>query len=89
MHVIILSVTPKMVKHTQNIRRQHPTNCLSVFDHFVRLAIKGLSFALHFKDPRFNQEVDKKTGYNTKSILCMPVKSHPDEVKSILVSIPL
>ena len=32
-----------MVKHTQTIRRQ-PTNCLSVFDHFVKLALKGLMF---------------------------------------------
>ena len=31
-----------MVKHTQIIRRQQPTNYLSVFDHFVGLAIKGL-----------------------------------------------
>ena len=35
-----------MVKHTQTIRRQKlPTNCLSVFDHFVRLALKGLILA--------------------------------------------
>ena len=32
----------KMVKHTQTIRRQQPTYCLSVFDHFVKLAFKGL-----------------------------------------------
>ena len=31
-----------MVKHTQTIRRLLPTNCLSVFDHFVGLALKGL-----------------------------------------------
>ena len=31
-----------MVKHTQAIRRVLPTNCLSVFDHFVELALKGL-----------------------------------------------
>ena len=29
----------KMVKHTQTIRRLLPTNCLSAFDHFVRLAL--------------------------------------------------
>ena len=33
----------KMVKHTQTIRRQQPANCLSVFVHFVGLALKGLS----------------------------------------------
>ena len=32
-----------MVKHTQIIRRQQATNCLSVFDHFVGLALKGLT----------------------------------------------
>ena len=34
-----------MVKHTQTIRREKPTNCLSVFDHFVGLAPKGLMFS--------------------------------------------
>ena len=32
-----------MVKHTQTVRRQQPMNCLSVFDHFVGLALKGLN----------------------------------------------
>ena len=31
-----------MVKHTQTIRRLLPTKCLSVLDHFVELAFKGL-----------------------------------------------
>ena len=32
----------KMVKHTQTIRRGKLTNCLSEFDQFLRLALKGL-----------------------------------------------
>ena len=32
----------KIVKHTQTIRRQQPTNCLSVFDHFLGLVLEGL-----------------------------------------------
>ena len=32
----------KMVKHTQTIRRLLPTNCLSVFVYFMRLALKVL-----------------------------------------------
>ena len=32
----------KMVKHTQTIHRLLRTNCLSVFDHFAGLALKGL-----------------------------------------------
>ena len=31
-----------MVKHTQTICRVLPTNCLSVFEHFVALALKEL-----------------------------------------------
>ena len=31
-----------MVKHTYTIRRVLPTNCLSVFDHVMGLALKGL-----------------------------------------------
>ena len=34
----------KMVKQTQTIRQLLPTNCLSVFDHFVGSALKGLTF---------------------------------------------
>ena len=33
-----------MIKHTQTIRRQLPTNCLTVFDYFVGLLLKGLTF---------------------------------------------
>ena len=32
-----------MVKHTQTIHRLFPTSCLSVFDHFLGLALKGLT----------------------------------------------
>ena len=32
-----------MVKHTQTIHRQKPTNCLSVFDRFAGLVFKGLT----------------------------------------------
>ena len=32
-----------MVEHTQLIRREEPTNCLRVFDHFVELALEGLT----------------------------------------------
>ena len=38
-----------MLKHTQTIRPQKPTNCLSVFDYFVGLALKGLSMTYQSK----------------------------------------
>src|SRR5262249_18476799 len=34
-----------------------------------------------YEDPRFNKEIDKKTGYRTKTILCMPIR---DETGLIL-----
>ena len=36
-----------MVKHTQAIRRQQPTNCLSVFDRFLGLEPKELTVTLN------------------------------------------
>ena len=41
-----------MVKHTQTIRPLTPRNCLSVFDHFVELELKGLTLeAISGDDP--------------------------------------
>ena len=34
-----------MVKQNQTIRQQQPTNYLSVFEHFVGLAFKGLTLS--------------------------------------------
>ena len=36
-----------MVKHTQTNRWMLPTNCLSVFDHFVGCALIGLMKDAH------------------------------------------
>ena len=33
-----------------------------------------------YKDKRFNPEVDKKTGYRTKTILCMPIKNFNQDI---------
>lgn len=33
-----------------------------------------------YKDYRFNPDVDKKTGYRTKTILCMPIKNFHQEI---------
>ena len=37
-----LSDNPTKWSNTQKIRRQQPTNCVIVFDHFVGLALRGL-----------------------------------------------
>lgn len=33
-----------------------------------------------YDDPRFNKEIDKKTGYRTKTILCVPLKDETGHV---------
>ena len=57
-----------MVKHTQIIRRQQPTNCLSLFDHFVKLALKGLENLLleDLKNTAFIFKFDELTTQQVK-----------------------
>lgn len=33
-----------------------------------------------YRDPRFNQEIDRKTGYRTRNILCAPIRTRDDRV---------
>ena len=58
-----------MVKHTQTICRLLPTNYLSVFDHFVRFVLQGLS-------PTFSVAVGRVFNFNKKldSISRVPVR---------------
>ena len=37
-----------------------------------------------YEDDRFNPEVDLKSGYRTKSVLCFPILNSKDEVVAIL-----
>ena len=41
---------------------------------------EALNIVDAYSDPRFNQEVDKKTGYRTKTILCMPIMNNNKEI---------
>ena len=45
---------------------------------------KSLNIQDAYKDSRFNQDFDKKTGYRTKSILCMPIKSTTEKVIAVI-----
>ncbi len=40
-----------------------------------------------YKDPRFNKEVDKQTGYRTKNILAIPLKSKNGEIIGVFQAI--
>lgn len=37
-----------------------------------------------YKDPRFNPDVDKQTGYRTRSILCMAIRSHDKKILGVI-----
>jgi HD-GYP domain-containing protein (c-di-GMP phosphodiesterase class II) len=37
-----------------------------------------------YKDPRFNQETDRRTGYRTQTILCVPMQNKMNEVIGVL-----
>lgn len=37
-----------------------------------------------YEDPRFNQEVDRQTGYRTRTILCMPVRNKGGTIVGVL-----
>ncbi|XP_063451157.1 probable 3',5'-cyclic phosphodiesterase pde-5 [Pan paniscus] len=39
------------------------------------------------KDRRFNDEIDKLTGYKTKSLLCMPIRSSDGEIIGVAQAI--
>ncbi len=37
-----------------------------------------------YADPRFNQEIDRRTGYHTRTILCAPMRNKLNEVIGVL-----
>jgi adenylate cyclase len=37
-----------------------------------------------YQDPRFNPEVDRRTGYKTHTILCMPLKNERNEIVGVM-----
>ncbi|KAB2881363.1 SpoIIE family protein phosphatase [bacterium] len=47
---------------------------------FVAQTGKKIILKDAYKDPRFNPDFDKKTGYVTKSILCMPMKNRKGQM---------
>ena len=47
---------------------------------FTSNLVKCYTSNCWLQDPRFNRDVDKSTGYQTKNILCMPVKAPNGQV---------
>ena len=59
-----------MVKHTQAIYQFLPTNCLSVFDHFVGLAVKGLTVNKNTKTSKSLTNIKAGVKYKAFDICC-------------------
>ena len=70
-----LSTNPTIQSNNQTIRRQQPTNSLSVFDHFVRLSLKGLTdifhamFLFHYLERQVNQTEGQYSGIISETII--------------------
>lgn len=50
---------------------------------YVASSGQTLNISDAYENPNFNQEIDKKTGYRTKAILCMAIKVN-DEIIGVL-----
>ena len=42
--------------------------------------VTNFTLRSQFQDERFNHDIDARTGYKTKSLLCMPIKDCNGEV---------
>ena len=67
-----------MIKQTQAVRRLLPTNCLSVFDHFVGLSLKGLSELI----PNFLLSLSTKIHYYEKYRMGLQVKNNSKSTRT-------
>ena len=51
---------------------------------YVAQAGKTVNIQDAYVDPRFNQETDQRTGYRTRTILCVPMRNKLDDVIGVL-----
>jgi signal transduction protein with GAF and PtsI domain len=47
---------------------------------FVATSGQVLNIRDAYENPNFNQAIDKKTGYRTRAILCMPIKANDQTI---------
>ncbi|MEO0455189.1 MAG: GAF domain-containing protein [Cyanobacteria bacterium P01_A01_bin.114] len=51
---------------------------------YVASTGQRLNISDAYADPRFDARIDRKTGYRTRNILCMPVKSQGEKVVAVV-----
>ena len=50
---------------------------------YVAKTGETVSIADAYSDPRFNPEIDRKSGYHTRNVLCMPMKNKAGEIVGV------
>ncbi|XP_064594905.1 dual 3',5'-cyclic-AMP and -GMP phosphodiesterase 11-like isoform X2 [Liolophura sinensis] len=70
------STFEETVKNTQEIRIPWGTGIIG----YVAKTGEGVNIPDAYEDPRFNDEIDTKTGYKTRSIISMPIKDSEGDV---------
>jgi signal transduction histidine kinase len=50
---------------------------------YVAKTGETINIADAYKDPRFNPEIDKKSGYKTRNVLCMPMRNKDNSIVGV------
>ena len=50
---------------------------------YVAKTGETMNIADAYKDPRFNPEIDRKSGYRTKNVLCMPMRDKESKIVGV------
>ena len=87
--MLIIYYTIGMTKCSPSLNEEYPAqvNIKIPMDKGIagHVATTGIVMNIPdaYENPLFNQAIDKKTGYRTKAILCMPIKSN-DQVIGVI-----
>jgi adenylate cyclase len=71
------------VAQGDNIKEIRFPKSLGIAGH-VATTGETLNIQDAYSDPRFNQEVDRRTGYRTNTILCMPIRTSAGEIIGVV-----
>ena len=72
-----------MIKRTQAIRQQQPIIILSVFDHFVGLPLKGLTFHQNCRIKNYYSRRDYDYGFRK---IPLEIDSYHRETNGLLIN---
>jgi len=71
------------VAQGENVREIRVPRGVGIAGH-VAVSGEVVNIPDAYKDPRFNPEVDRRTGYYTRTILCMPLRNEKNEIVGVM-----